>query len=125
MHIVRENIKILKTAGFDVEEFGADTIVVRSVPEKIGNKDPETILLDILSELKNIGNPESIDEIQREIARIIACRSAVKAGDPLTETEMKHLVNSIVEDTSHYTCPHGRPISVFYPVKSIRKNFGR
>jgi DNA mismatch repair protein MutL len=117
--------KLLKSAGFHVEEFGTDTLLLRSIPEVLGDRDPTEIFLDILAELKDAGTSESLEDILREIARIIACRSAVKAGDTLDRTELEHLIKSLSESTVHYTCPHGRPIVIRYPIDAIQKAFGR
>ncbi|OGL44832.1 MAG: hypothetical protein A2161_05330 [Candidatus Schekmanbacteria bacterium RBG_13_48_7] len=125
IRIAQKFQKMLFAAGFDLEEFGTDSLIVRAVPESIGIRDPQDIILDILAELKSIGEPESLNEIRREIARILACRSAIKSGDSLEALEMEHLVKSIQQENIHYTCPHGRPIIVKYSIESIQKNFGR
>jgi DNA mismatch repair protein MutL len=117
--------KVLAATGFELEEFGSDSIIVRAIPEHMEGRDPKDIVLDLLSELKTVGEPDSIGAIQREIARILACRSAVKAGDPLDRSEMEHLITSLCQETGHYTCPHGRPIVVRYSLDSIKKAFGR
>lgn len=119
-----ENEKVFKDAGFIIEDFGENTISIREVPVIIGKLKIKKLFLDILDDLKNMGNGKTSDRIFAAIARK-ACRAAVKAHDKLSNEEMNYLVNNLRYIDEPFTCPHGRPTIIRFTLTELEKKFKR
>ena len=124
MQILLENIDYFQKIGFNLEEFGNNSIIIRQTPI---SKDVETLksliieLLDIIKGSKNV----SLTEIETKMLFQIACKSAIKANKKLSQIEMEKLVYDIMEIDNINTCPHGRPILISFSEYFIEKQFGR
>ena len=118
--------ELFRTLGFDVEQFGGSTIVVRSIPASLPISlvaDTVTDLLDKLSEAV----PANTDmlEIQDKALVTLACKSAVKAGDSLTMQEMVNLIKDLSRAKLPFNCPHARPIIVEMGKSELEGRFKR
>ena len=103
--------------GFAIEPFGARTFLVRAVPALLASKDWAEMVRELL-------DSEGGDWGER-IAISIACHGAVKAGQVLTDDEMRQLVRQLEQITMPHTCPHGRPTMIRLSLGQLRKEFGR
>lgn len=118
------SLPALRDEGFQVEEFGEHDFAVRSVPVTLGRSiDPGTVR-DIVAELIAPGLPTIPDPAER-LRRIIACRGAVKAGAVCTKDQCEQLVRQLFAAENPFTCPHGRPTMVSFPLKKLDGFFGR
>ena len=118
--------ELFKTLGFDVEQFGGSTIVVRSIPASLPISlvaDTVTSLLDKLSE--TVPANTDILEIQDKALVTLACKSAVKAGDSLTMQEMMNLIKDLSRAKLPFNCPHARPIIVEMGKNELESRFKR
>lgn len=119
-----ENLDLLSNAGFDLDNFGAGSIIVRSVPMYIETGEISDTVLEIanyiLDNRKNIDN-KKLDWLYHNIA----CRAAVKAGNRSSNDEIMALVKTLIKNPEVKYCPHGRPIFVDFSKKFIEKQFGR
>jgi len=123
--VVENKIEDLRLLGFDIEPFGKDTFLVRSVPALIAEKNYEQILRDTIEELTELTVSKRL-LVQREaIITTTACKMAVKAGDHLSMDEMIRLVSELRYTSNPYLCPHGRPIVVCLTNRELEKMFGR
>lgn len=123
--VVENKIEDLQSLGFDIEPFGKDTFLVRSVPALIAEKNYEQILRDTIEELTELTVSKRL-LVQREaIITTTACKIAVKAGDRLSMDEMIRLVSELRHASNPYLCPHGRPIVVCLTNRELEKMFGR
>jgi DNA mismatch repair protein MutL len=124
--LVAENkLEDLRSLGFDMEPFGKDTFLVRSVPAVIAEKNYEQILRDTIEELTELTVAKRL-LVQREaIITTTACKMAVKAGERLSLDEMAHLLAELRHTSNPYLCPHGRPIIVCFTNRDLDKMFGR
>ncbi|MBX3111330.1 MAG: DNA mismatch repair endonuclease MutL [Fimbriimonadaceae bacterium] len=114
----------LREVGFDVEPFGTETLLVRSVPALGRFRPPLAALKDILDEM--VENPPGALTPTRDDVYILAsCKLAVKAGDPLGHAEMTRLLHDLARTENPYLCPHGRPITVVYPKDALARKFKR
>ncbi|HHT50215.1 MAG TPA: DNA mismatch repair endonuclease MutL [Eubacteriaceae bacterium] len=114
----------LKKLGYDIEEFGNNSILLRSVPIILGkpqNEDNLFELIDYLSQLKKVNISQEID--QKLISK--ACKSAVKAFDKLENKEIKRLIKDLANTENPYTCPHGRPTIVKISSYELERLFKR
>ncbi len=120
----KENSQVFRDAGFLVEEFGSDTVVVKEAPYVIGRSKCKNIFLSILDNLKNMGSGKTEEYKYDAIARM-ACRSAVKAQEELTTEEMKELLKDLASLDEPFHCPHGRPTILKLSLYEMEKLFKR
>jgi len=123
--ILRENIVYLKDLGFELEEFGGNSFILRSVPAISSKVLARQLLIDIVSELQASGKSVGLQVKQENIRKLIACHSAIKAGDSLTREEMNQLIKDLYATQNPLTCPHGRPTLFRITEEELKKKFGR
>lgn len=119
-----EHLNILWECGFEAEDFGGGSILVRSAPMWLESAHIEQTVSEIcgyLSQGKQDVSPEHLDWLYHNIS----CRAAVKGGDRSTPEELKEILRLMQEDGTVFHCPHGRPVAVFLTKKEIEKQFGR
>ena len=110
--------------GFELKFFSKNTVSIIGVPGDIKVGSEVDILRDIISEYRT--NEIEKDLEQRDnIAASYSCKAAIKAGDKLTEKEMRILVDQLFATSMPYVCPHGRPIVIKIPLEEFDKRFGR
>jgi DNA mismatch repair protein MutL len=115
---------VLGFLGFAVDPFGAQTVLVRAVPEVLKDRDPAAALTGILDELS--AGSRGIDQAREE--RIIAsiCKQgAVRAGQTLAQAEMQALIRDLEASHAPRTCPHGRPTMIHLSASQLEREFGR
>lgn len=119
-----EHLDMFKNVGFDVEDFGNGTLIVRSAPSYLRNDDIEDTIIEICGYIaenrKNI-----MSEHMEWIYHNISCRSAIKAGDSSTAKELIDIAKTVFSDDSIRYCPHGRPVCIELSKYEIEKQFGR
>ncbi len=107
--------------GFSIEPFGDRTYLVRAVPLLLHDKDWAGTVRELLASLSG-GNKSDWWET---IAISIACHSAVRAGQALTDNEMRELIRQLEQTSIPNTCPHGRPTMLLISSGQLTKEFGR
>ncbi|HEY1629008.1 MAG TPA: DNA mismatch repair endonuclease MutL [Tepidisphaeraceae bacterium] len=116
---------LLARLGIEAQPFGPDSVAVQAFPSFLEKLDPA----DFVRELLERGESESLDlheeELLHEILDMMACKAAVKAGDPLTPAEIAALLarRELVERSSN--CPHGRPTTLRLSLNDLEKQFKR
>ncbi len=122
-NLVKNNIDIFKNIGFNVEEFGLNTIVLRAVPILFGEPEIKGFFLEVLDSLnKEISNGYEI-KIDKIVSK--ACKNAIKAKDTLNTREIDELMRQLAYSANPFTCPHGRPIIISITRNDIEKKFKR
>lgn len=111
--------------GFDIELIGKTSLAVREVPALAKRLDIHSFVHDVLTELPfDDGTREKKEELFDDLIKMLACRSAIKAGDFLEMEEMKKLVYELAKN-DFLTCPHGRPIFIKLTTSELEKKFKR
>jgi len=123
-NFINDNLEVLASMGFDIEEFGENSFKISSVPMLFDNIDLDKFFNNILSDINNKLLISKNDTIKEYIAKK-ACRSAVKANDKLSKNEVNELIKQINQPGQVLLCPHGRPIVVDVDKKEIEKWFKR
>lgn len=121
---VTENREMLLKAGFDAEEFGSGTVLIRGVPimlEKLEITEAFMEIAKYLARHKRLVLSEKMEWIYANTA----CRAAIKAGDRNTPEELIALVKELEKNPEVKYCPHGRPIWFFMSRSEMEKNFKR
>lgn len=114
----------LRAAGFDAEEFGGRSLIVRAVPMPLVGTDIAESLREIAGAL--IAGRREITTAKLDwIYHSVACRAAVKAGDLSSPAELQRLAERVLWQDDVRTCPHGRPVCFELTAKEIEKQFGR
>ena len=123
MAMVNENLDALAEAGYSVEPFGETDIQIRAVPFILGKAELRPAFMDTLNALYRIRNA-TVDLRRAEIMQM-ACKSAVKGGDPLSQGEIESLIRQMLETGAPPSCPHGRPVMKSLSRRELEKMFKR
>ncbi len=121
---VVENSDELERFGFEIDDFGNGSILVRTIPFWVSQKEAESVIGEIADSLiacKHDITPEKLDKLYASIS----CRAAIKANDKNSEFELEKIVNVLLNDPNIKYCPHGRPISVSISKTKLERMFGR
>ena len=111
--------------GFEVGEFGGGTVILASYPTLLGKKSPSEVFQGVIDAILAKDRAPSRDRLLHHLTATMACKAAVKAGDPLNADEIDALMNlrQMAEDSHH--CPHGRPTSLLLSRADLEKQFRR
>lgn len=123
MALIRDNLDALTDAGYDVEPFGEQDIRVNAVPYILGKADLKPAFMDMLGMLDRLRS--ATVELRRAEIMQMACKSAVKGGDPLSDSEIESLISQMLETGAPPTCPHGRPVMKSVSRREMEKLFKR
>lgn len=123
-NVALEHLDMFSEVGFEVENFGNGTIIVRSAPSYLRNDDIADTVVEICGHIAD-NRKEIISEHMEWIYHNIACRSAIKAGNKSTPKELIEIVNRVFSDDKIRYCPHGRPVCIEISKYEIEKQFGR
>ncbi len=121
---VLENLELLSQAGFEIEDFGMGTVVVRAIPVYLVGSDIASAVMEIAGNFGNKADATITAKTDR-MFQTIACKSAIKAGDDTNIDELAQLVLELIANPDVRYCPHGRPIWIALKKSEIEKNFGR
>ncbi len=122
---ILDNAETLAQLGFDVEDFGAGQVTVRSVPIKL-NDDDVSSLLQLMADKLPKGGKRSISEaFYDDILHSVACKAAVKAGRRSSEEDAEDILRMLEEDPDARFCPHGRPVCFEIKRGDLDKQFLR
>ena len=123
--ILKENFEFLRTLNFEIEEFGINSVIVKSHPVWLpkGNEDNsiKKVLELVIEKEKNF----NLDKFNDNVAATMACKMSIKANTSITTKEMENLINDLRKCKNPFNCPHGRPTIVFYSNYDLEKQFKR
>jgi DNA mismatch repair protein MutL len=120
--VFKSNAEFLASYGFDVESFGENAYLLRSVPSVLTGQDPAQSLVNVLDMVAFEGLLRQQEDV---LAASIACHSAIRAGKSLTEAEMGALLEQLEASDNPHTCPHGRPTMLHFSSYQMDREFGR
>ncbi len=122
---LKDNIEVIKSLGIEVEEFGSNTYRVLSHPSWLKEGFEEVSLkyiFDLIIELKGEFDRVKFND---SVAATLACKASVKGNTRITYEEQEELINRLFKCKFPYTCPHGRPTCIKYPIYELEKMFKR
>ncbi|MBX2997832.1 MAG: DNA mismatch repair endonuclease MutL [Caldilineaceae bacterium] len=122
--IVAEHLDELHAAGFEIDPFGGDTFLVRAMPAVLAEGDANRVLDDILQGMVHTRDLVG-EELEAQLVKMVCKRASIKAGQVLSDLEMKELVRQLEECQSPRTCPHGRPTLIQLSANELEKAFKR
>jgi DNA mismatch repair protein MutL len=121
----RSSLTALGQLGFEVEDFGPKTLLLRAVPDLLKKVDPKPLLLDVILGLTSDEQGNSAQAGFDKVFATMACHGALRAGDVVSREQALALLGQLdgVDLRSH--CPHGRPVLLRMPVAEIEQRLGR
>ncbi|MGD9217595.1 MAG: DNA mismatch repair endonuclease MutL [Desulfobacteraceae bacterium] len=123
--ILSELIPPLNEWGLELEPFGGNTFVVKSVPTVLKNYNMPQIIIELAERAADIGLETGLEKVLDQCRMVMACHHSVRANQRLTDEQIGHLLTQLdqCDDPSH--CPHGRPTWIQWTVKDLDKAFKR
>lgn len=119
-----ENEARFQEMGFEIEDFGGSTVLIRATPEPLPEDELKSLLLELIDRFSN-KHPEIITEKMERALYTIACKAAVKANHTYSIKELETLLFAVLDLENINTCPHGRPIIITMTKKELEKEFKR
>ncbi len=122
--ILKENFDVLERLGFEFEEFGFNSIVIRTMPiwlQRARQEDAIHKIIDIIIETEDFNS----EKFFHYIAATVACKASIKANDYITLDEMRTLLSRLRACKNPFTCPHGRPTIITYSKYELERLFKR
>ena len=122
--ILKEHMDLFESIGFDAEEFGINTIMIRSHPYFLPKGYEEQAIrkiIDIICEKESFSKEKFVEKT----AITLSCKMAIKANDVISLEEAEVLLNTLRRTENPFTCPHGRPTIITYTKYDLEKLFKR
>lgn len=122
--ILKELNLMITKLGFKLKYLPKSYVMIEGVPDDIKNGSEEKILREFISEYVNNQTEKQLEE-KDNVAKSYSCKAAIKAGDKLSEKEMRLLIDQLFATSMPYVCPHGRPIVIKISLEEFDRRFGR
>ncbi|MGI5885282.1 MAG: DNA mismatch repair endonuclease MutL, partial [Candidatus Spyradocola sp.] len=121
--LLLENLDRLRSMGFEIEPFGERSFRVSAVPVLLGAPQTKDFFVELLDQLDNLPSTK-VKDLKRDALVKMACKKAIKGGDPLSAQEVNALL-ALVAGEETPTCPHGRPILIPITRHELERKFKR
>ena len=119
-----QNREMLEELGFEIDEFGQNTVLLRQIPMDLSPDDAAEAIEALAADLLN-GRREDKSSVRDEILHTVACKAAIKAGWKNDEAELLAVAKQVMSREDLKYCPHGRPICITLSKKQLEKQFKR
>ncbi len=124
--LLLDHANALSTLGLDIESFGQDTIIVRSVPALLSSRaNVQSLIRNLADELSEQGTATKLEEKINALLSSMACHGSVRSGRRMNVDEMNALLRQMEATPNSGQCNHGRPTSIKLTLKDIERLFGR
>ncbi|MCX8029964.1 MAG: DNA mismatch repair endonuclease MutL [Thermodesulfovibrionales bacterium] len=126
---ITENLQLINKFGFEIEDFGNCSILVRAVPDFVDNYNLDILINELASsiinsrEFKEVVDLESLDSIRKKIASTVACHNSIRGKEIPDNLKVAELMNSLAKTDNPDRCPHGRPTKIELSIDELRKFF--
>jgi DNA mismatch repair protein MutL len=123
--IIEDLLPELENTGLEIEPFGNNTFAIKSVPSFLSDREIRPVLAEMVERIIELGFTDEFSKIIEECHKILACHSAVRARQELSEKHIKGLLCDLDNCENPNNCPHGRPTWISFTKKTLEKSFGR
>ncbi len=123
--VLTPHLTRLLDLGLELETFGKNEFLLRSVPAILKNGDHEKLLRETLEALPREAHDDVLNEKYEDVLIMMSCRNAIKVNHTLNLDQIRKLISDLEQTSMPYTCPHGRPISLLFDMDDILKKFLR
>lgn len=123
--LLKQHMDVLDRLKFNIEEFGVNSIIVKTHPTWLPNGYEEQAIRKIIEIVLQIGDKFSIEKFNERVATMMSCKLAIKANDYVSMEELEQLIADLRNCDNPFHCPHGRPTIIFYSNYDLEKLFKR
>jgi DNA mismatch repair protein MutL len=123
--LLQENLEELNKSGFEIENFGNNSIKVTEVPALFADMDIKKLVSEFIADLEEDNKIKEVDSASHKALTYLSCRSAYKANDKISDQEIEVLLQKLETTDIKYTCPHGRPVKIELTFDELEKMFKR
>ena len=123
--VLEKLIPDLAELGLDIEPFGGNTFLVKSVPPLLAEREVKPLLVEIVEKIVEIGSSSGLAEMLDECRMVMACHGAIRANQALSEAQINGLLAQLDECHNPSHCPHGRPTWIRWDLRTLEKSFKR
>ncbi|MFW9862468.1 MAG: DNA mismatch repair endonuclease MutL [Candidatus Thorarchaeota archaeon] len=117
--------EVLNSLGYSIDSFGGSEVLVSTLPDVFGHRANEDELISLVDRIVELGVRAAKDEFMDNVLRVVACHSAIRAGETLSHKEIASLLVDLVKAPNRYNCAHGRPSMIKLTRQELDKRFGR
>ena len=121
---VVENLTFFSSMGFELEDFGDDSLLMRGVPSDINVPDAEAMVVEAAVKLLE-GRRDATPDIYDDIMHSMACKAALKGGQHNADGDLCELVKQLLSLPDIKHCPHGRPVAMSMTKSYFESRFRR
>lgn len=122
---LREKMDVLKNIGLDIEEFGINSIIVKSHPVWFPKGLENNYINKVIETVLNYNEPFDMVKFNEKVAINLSCKMAIKANEYISREEAIELIKNLQKCTQPFNCPHGRPTTLIYTVSELEHLFKR
>ena len=123
--ILKENLEYLRNLGIGIEEFGINSVIIKSHPAWLMKDYEQDQIRKIIEIVIDKEKDFSITKFNEKVATMLSCKMAIKANMNITNSEMENLINDLRKCNNPFNCPHGRPTVIYYSNYDLEKLFKR
>ena len=123
--VLTPNVPRLLELGLELELFGKNEFLLRSVPAILKNGDHENLIRETIDALPREAHDDVLNAKYEDLLIMMSCRNAIKVNHTLNFDQIQKLISDLEKTSMPYTCPHGRPISLLFDINDILKKFLR
>lgn len=123
--ILKENFDYLRSLGFEIEEFGINSVIIKSHPVWLTKDFIDLQIKKILELVISKEKDFTLDKFNDHLAATLACKASIKANTNISISEMENLINDLRKCKNPFNCPHGRPTIIYYSKYDLEKLFKR
>ena len=123
--ILKENMDIIRNLGYEIDEFGGNSVIIKATPAWIKTGDEELIIKSIIDILIEEEKHFDIAKFNEHVAATTACKASIRANTNITIGEMENLISDLRKCKNPFHCPHGRPTIICYTKEDLERQFKR
>lgn len=124
-NLLEKLIPHFQETGLEIEPFGGNTFVVKSVPAILGHREIRPLIIEIAEKMAETGFNSGLEDAMDACLSLMACHGAIRANQQLSDEQIKQLLNQLEECENPFHCPHGRPLQIRWSLQSLEKSFKR
>ena len=123
--ILKERLEFIRNLNFEIEEFGLNSVIIKSHPTWIKEGYENDQIRKVLEVVMDKNTDFSVEKFNEKIATMLSCKMAIKANDYISDDECDRLIEDLRKCKNPYNCPHGRPTIIYYSKLDLEKLFKR
>ena len=123
--ILKRLLPDLNDFGLEIEHFGENTFIIKSVPAIFKNRNIKPLIIEIVEKMANVGFSPGLESTIDQCLILMACHGAIRANQHLSDKQIYGLLDQLDKSSQPSYCPHGRPTWIRWTKASLEKSFKR